>query len=124
MLDTIHVETDGGSGLARTQSWLSRHRGQSVQLDRTRLLELGVPISGAGAVLVAVTVRDGDPATTQLGGVVRAIASRTGRDAVRLIFDGRSPAHLELDRAESVATKILSAISRLVGEDSPDQAVA
>ena len=49
---------------------MSRHRGQTLDLDRTGQLEFGVPISAARAVLVAVTLQDGDPTTTRLGVVV------------------------------------------------------
>jgi hypothetical protein len=123
MADVIRIETDGATGLARTQAWLSRHRGQSIDLDRTRQLEFGVPISGAGAVLVAVTVGDGE-SRPQLGGVVRAIATRGEGEVIRLVFEGRSPAHLEPDDAQSMAVDLLAVISRLVEEDDLTEEVA
>ncbi len=84
MLEGIRIEVEGPSDLPRMQDWLSRHRGQTLELDRARQLEFGVPISAARAVLVAVTLQDGDPTTTQLGGVVRAIANRSLAEPVRL----------------------------------------
>ena len=117
------MESDSTVDLARTTAWLSRHRGKSVELDSTRQVGLGVPISGAGAVLIAVTVEDGDSAAPQLGGVVRVIASRGDSQLVRLVFEGRSPAHLAGDAARSVAEELLGAISRLV-DGELDDAVA
>ena len=106
------------------QEWLSRHRGQTLELDRARQLEFGVPISAAGAVLVAVTLQDGDPTTTQLGGVVRAIANRSVADPVRLVFEGRSPSHLRPKDAETAASEMLDTISRLVADGGSPQAQA
>ena len=98
------------------QDWLSRHRGQTLELDRARQLEFGVPISAARAVLVAVTLQD--------GGVVRAIANRSLAEPVRLVFEGRSPAHLQPEDAETAASELLDTISRLVVEDEPVAEVA
>ena len=117
MPDVIRIETDAPTGLPRTHAWLSRHRGRSIDLDRTRQVEFGVPISGAGAVLVAVTVGDGESGTPQLGGVVRAIAAPGDAAVVRLVFEGRSPAHLEVDDALSMARNVLRAITRLVDDE-------
>jgi len=106
------------------QDWLSRHRGQTLDLDRTRQLEFGVPISAARAVLVAVTLQDGEPSATQLGGVVRAIANRSESQPVRLVFEGRSPAHLQPEAAATAASQLLGTISRLVAQDEQTEAVA
>ncbi len=106
------------------QEWLSRHRGQTLDLGRTRQLEFGVPISAARAVLVAVTLQDGEGTTTRLGGVVRAIANRSESQPVRLVFEGRSPAHLQPEDAASAASELLGTISRLVAEDEPVAEVA
>ena len=106
------------------QEWLSRHRGQTLELDRTRQLEFGVPISAARAVLVAVTLQDGDPNVAQLGGVVRAIANRSESEPVRLVFEGRSPAHLQPGDAATAASELLGTISRLVAEDETVAEVA
>ena len=99
-------------------------RAQTLELDRARQLEFGVPVSAAGAVLVAVTLQDGDPMTAQLGGVVRAIANRSLAEPVRLVFEGRSPAHLQPEDAETAASELLDTISRLVVEDEPVAEVA
>src|SRR5689334_1047321 len=117
MAEQIRFEADGAADLARTRSWLSRHRGESVELERDRQVELGVPIAGAGAVLVAVTVQDGEAGAPQLGGVMRAIASRGEREPVRLVFEGRSPALLARDEAQAVAVDVLALISRLIEEE-------
>jgi len=124
ILEGIRIEVEGPSDLPRMQDWLSRHRGQTLELDRARQLEFGVPISAARAVLVAVTLQDGDPTTTQLGGVVRAIANRSLAEPVRLVFEGRSPAHLQPEDAETAASELLDTISRLVVEDEPVAEVA
>ena len=116
-MNTIRTEAEGTNDLNHVSQWLSRHRGQTVELDRTKQLEFVVPISAACAVLVAVTLQaDGAPAP-QLGGVVRAISNRTEGEPVRLVFEGRSPAHLSREEALSVATELLGAISELVGDD-------
>ncbi len=121
MSKAIRIESDSTVDLARATAWLSRHRGQSVELDEARQIELGVPVAGAGAVLVAVTVQDGDSAAPQLGGVVRAIGNRGVGQVMRLVFEGRSPAHLEQDAARSVAVELLGAISRLVDDEIEDE---
>jgi len=58
-MSAIRTESDGANDLARVYLWLSRHRGQSVELDRGSRLELGVPISGARAVIVGVALHPG-----------------------------------------------------------------
>jgi len=123
-LEGIRIEVEGPSDLPRMQEWLSRHRGQTLDLGRTRQLEFGVPISAARAVLVAVTLQDGEGTTTRLGGVVRAIANRSESQPVRLVFEGRSPAHLQPEDAASAASELLGTISRLVAEDEPVAEVA
>ena len=75
-MSTIRIETDGTSDLARVYLWLTRHRGQAVELDRNKRLVFGVPITGARAVIVAVSLQDDRRPGTQLGGVMRAISSR------------------------------------------------
>ena len=117
ILQGIRIEVEGPGDLPRMQEWLSRHRGQTLELDRARQLEFGVPISAARAVLVAVTLQDGDRTTTRLGGVVRAIANRSVADPVRLVFEGRSPSHLQPKDAETAASEVLGTISRLIAEE-------
>lgn len=123
-MEGIRTETSAPTDLAHAQQWLSRHRGQVVDLDPARQLELGVPITGARAVLVAVTLQsDGDQAP-ELGGVVRAIANRSEDEPIRLVFEGRSPAHLAQADAQSAASKLLVAISDLLAEDDAVAEVA
>ena len=69
-------------------------------------------------------LQDGDPSIAQLGGVVRAIANRTESQPVRLVFEGRSPAHLQPADAEAAASQLLGTISRLVTEDETIAEVA
>ena len=56
--------------------------------------------------------------------VVRAIASRSESQPVRLVFEGRSPSYLEPGDAATAASELLEAISRLVGQDEQSEAVA
>jgi hypothetical protein len=123
MSNGIRIETAATTDLTHAQDWLSRHRGQTFELDRSRQLELGVPISAPRAVLVAVTLQDGGT-TPQIGGVVRAIASRSDGDPVRLVFEGRSPAHLPAEEARSEALQMLDAMSGLMAEDESVAQVA
>ena len=123
-MDAIRTKALGMSDLARAQHWLSRHRGQVVDLDRTRQLQFGVPIKSASAVLVAVTLQGSGDQTPELGGVVRAIANRSNGEPVRLVFEGRSPAHLPPADAESAASKLLLAISELLAEGDAEAEVA
>lgn len=124
MTNGIRIEGFAGADFGRVHDWLSRHRGQTVELDRTTHVELGVPINGAGAVLVAVTVQDGGSASPAIGGVVRAIAGRHEGEPVRLVFEGRSPARTPNDGAESEAARMLVLISNLLTEDEPVTQVA
>ena len=123
-MSTIRIETDGSSDLARVYLWLTRHRGQAIELDRTKRLVFGVPISGARAVIVAVSLQDDRRPGTQLGGVMRAISSRVDTDPVRLVFEGRSPGGLTPSEAERVATRILDAISHQIAADDVVENVA
>jgi len=123
-MSTIRIETDGTSDLASVYLWLTRHRGQAVDLDRTKRLVFGVPISGARAVIVAVSLQDDRRPGTQLGGVMRAISSRVDTEPVRLVFEGRSPGGLMPDEAEGVATRILQTISEQIASDGLVENVA
>src|SRR5438309_10049765 len=111
-MSTIRIETYGTSDLARVYLWLTRHRGQAVELDRNKRLVFGVPISGARAVIVAVSLQDDRRPGTQLGGVMRAISSRIDSEPVRLVFEGRSPGGLTPDATERVATGVRQAMSQ------------
>ena len=112
-----HASTLQLRELARVHGWLSRHRGQTLDLDHAQSLVLGVPISAARAVLVAVALHADGEVVPRLGGVVRAISNRTPGEPVRLVFEGRSPAHLPPSEAEVAASLLLGSISDLVAED-------
>ena len=114
---TIRIETDGASDLGRVHHWLTRHRGEVVNLDGTRRLALGTPISGARAVIIAAVVQDDAHPGPQIGGVVRALSNRSDFEPVRLVFEGRSPAGLPREEAEATAMAILERISWLVVDD-------
>ena len=120
MTNGIRIEGFAGADFGRVHDWLSRHRGQTVELDQTKHLELGVPINGAGAVMVPVTVQDAESRSGAMGGVVRAIAGRQGGEPVRLVFEGHSPN----EEAESDAARLLILISNLLNEDEPVAQVA
>src|SRR5207237_10338047 len=105
-MSTIRIETYGTSDLARVYLWLTRHRGQAVELDRNKRLVFAVPISGARAVIVAVSLQDDRRRGTHLGGVMRAISSRIDTAPVRLVFEGRSPGAHTPDDAGGAATRL------------------
>lgn len=123
-MGTIRIETDGINDLARVHRWMALHRGQVVQLDASRRLTLGVPISGAGAVIVAAVLEDERHDQTQLGGVLRAVASRSPAEPVHLVFEGRSPAGLMADDAGSVAAALLHDIDSRIAADEIEPMVA
>lgn len=114
---TIKVEADGANDLDHVLLWLSQHRGQIVELDDTKRLALGVPISGARAVIVAAVLQDDSRPGPQLGGVLRALSNRSVAEPVRLVFEGRSAGGLTPAEAEAVATQVLDRISELVADD-------
>lgn len=107
----------GTSALGRVRDWLSRHRGQTVVIDRAQSLVLGAPISAPRAVLVAVALETDGESTPRLGGVVRAISNRAPDQPARLVFEGRSPAHLAPHDAEREALVLLGSISDLVANE-------
>jgi len=109
----IRIETEAGTDLAHVQGWFSAHRGQKITFDRERRIELGAPISGARAVLVAVTLENSDASAPELGGVVRALAAGRGEEPALLVFEGRSPAHIPDDDARAAAAGVLELISNL-----------
>ena len=115
---TIRIEHDGASDLASVHLWLARHRGEVIALDERRRLELGTPISGARAVIVAAVLQDDDHAGPKLGGVLRAISSRTDGEPVRFVFDGRSPGGLSREQAETLAAELLEQVdSQIAGDE-------
>jgi hypothetical protein len=116
-MSTIRIEREGNSNLSRVYLWLTRHRGQVIELDPTRRLSLGVPISGARAVIVAAVLEDDKRPQTHLGGVLRAVSNRTATEPVRLVFDGRFLGGLRRDEAEVEAAGILERMSELLAED-------
>ena len=111
----IHIEAEAATDLAHVQDWFAAHRGQSVELDRDRRIELGAPILGARSVLVAVTMHSADAHAPDLGGVVRALASPHSDKPALLVFEGRSPAHLPDDHARFAAADMLEAIAGRAG---------
>ncbi|HEY0829735.1 MAG TPA: hypothetical protein VGE99_01250 [Candidatus Dormibacteraeota bacterium] len=123
-MGTIRIETDGAGDLSQVYRWFARHRGGVVELDQTRRLALGIPITGARAVIVAVTLQDQRRPRPELGGVVRAISNRTNLEPVRLVFEGRSPAGLPRNEAEAMATEVLAAVSRSMTTDDLVERVA
>lgn len=116
-MSAIRIETDGTSDLATVYLWLSQHRGQILEIDRTKRLTFGVPISGARAVIVAVVLQDDGRPGPQLGGVLRAISSRTDAEPVRLVFEGRSPAGFDHAEAQLLAAEIVDRISEQIAAD-------
>jgi len=111
-MSTIRIEAEGPGGMLQVYEWFTRHRGSIVELDRSRRLGFGIPIVGARAVIVAVTLQDERQPRPQLGGVVRAISNRTDLGPVHLVFEGRSPIGMPSDEAEALATEILDIVSK------------
>ena len=109
-MDTIRIETDQASGMSHINGWLSRHRNGVVRLDSDRNLTLGVPITGARAVIVAAVLDNG------VGGVLRALSNFSGRP-VRLVFDIRSRGGLEAEAVRRVGAEALDSISCQIGEE-------
>jgi len=108
-MGAIRIETDGAGGMDKVYSWLARHRGQVIELDAEQKLRLGVPISGARAVIIAAVLGNG------VGGVLRALSNLTG--SVRLVFEIRSRAGLNADQVRAIGTDALDAIARQIAED-------
>ena len=113
MTGGIHIEAQAATDVERVHDWFSAHRGQRIALDPERRVELGTPISGARAVLVAVTVQTAEATAPELGGVVRALAGRRSEEPALLVFEGRSPAHMRDEDARLAAAELLAAISSL-----------
>jgi hypothetical protein len=116
-MSTIRIETDAASDLASVHMWLAQHRGKIVSLDENTRVMLGVPISGARAVIVAAVVHDDAHPGPQLGGVLRAVSSRTDGEPARLVFEGRSPGGLSREQAETAATELLEHVNRQIAGD-------
>ena len=123
-MGAIRIEADGTSDLARAHQWMTRHRGQVVQLDGTRQLRLGVPITGARAVIVAAVLEAQSRHEPQLGGVLRALSSRTSAEPVRLVFEGRSPGGLTPGETETVAAALLKDVDAQIASDELEAKVA
>src|SRR5262252_865459 len=104
-MGAIRIEVDGGNDMTQVYSWLSRNRGQVVSLDGERRVTLGVPISGARAVIVAAVLENG------MGGVLRAVSHPAG-GAARLVFDVRSRGGLEREVVREIGEEVVEAISR------------
>lgn len=106
-MDTIRLEADAATEMSEVYLWLTRHRGQVVELQTNRNLTLGVPISGARAVIVAAVLDNG------VGGVLRALSNPSG-PPIRLVFDIRAKGGLEADEVRTVGAETLDAISRQI----------
>lgn len=109
-MGVIRIEADGASDMSEVYAWLSRHRNQVVPIDSDRNLSLGVPITGARAVLVAAVLDNG------IGGVMRALTNLAGRP-IRLIFDVRARAGLAPDEVRVMGARVLDSISRQIAEE-------
>jgi len=109
-MGTIRIEADADSEMSRVYRWLANHRGQVVPLDADKTLTLGVPISGARAVIIAAALNNG------VGGVLRALANLTG-PPIRFVFDIRSRAGLDAGEVRAIGAEALVAISRQIAED-------
>lgn len=116
-MNEVRIEIDGPTDLASVYRWLSQRRGQVIELDTNRRLALGVPISGARAVIVAALLQDDTRPGPQLGGVVRALSSQVHAAPVRLAFEGRSPSGLSPEDAQIVAAGVLDAITQQIESD-------
>jgi hypothetical protein len=116
-MGTIRIEADGASEMSRVYRWLANHRGQVVPLDTDTTLTLGVPISGARAVIIAAVLSNG------VGGVLRALASLTG-PPIRFVFDIRAKAGLDTNEVRAIGAEALDAISRQIAEDDVVSQVA
>lgn len=110
-MSTIRIEADGAVDLSRTYLWLSRHRGQAIELDAGHRLTLGVPISGARAVIVAAVLDNG------VGGVLRALSNPRG-GGVRVVFDVRSRGGLDIDAVQALGAEVVEGVSKqITGDD-------
>jgi hypothetical protein len=123
-MSTIRIEVDGAGDLSEVYRWFTQHRGGVVELDRTRRLSFGIPITGARAVIVAVTLQDERRLGPQMGGVVRAISNRTSLEPVRMVFEGRSPIGVARSEAEAMAMEILETVSKRMTTGEPAERVA
>lgn len=116
-MGAIRIEADGGNAMADTYSWFSRHRNQVVTLDSQRSVRLGVPISGARAVIVAAVLDNG------IGGVLRALVNLTG-PPIRLVFDVRARGGLGAEDVRIAGAEALDSISRQISEEESISRVA
>lgn len=123
-MSTIRIEAEGTSDLGRVHAWMDQHRGAVVQLDATKRLQLGTPISGARAVIVSAVLQDDARPGPQLGGVVRVLSNPTGVEPARLVFEGRSPAGLTSDEAEAAAAELLREFDARIATDTIESMVA
>lgn len=117
-MSTVRLEFDGTNDLASIYWWLSQHRGEVLELDRGRRLILGVPISGARAVIVAVVLQDDLHPGPPIGGVLRALSNRADSEPARLVFEGRSPSGLSSDESNRIAAEVVDVISQQIASDS------
>lgn len=123
-MSTIRVEGGETTALSQVYVWLSQHRGQVVELGGSKRLALGVPISGARAVIVAADVEDGSRSGPRLGGVLRALSHVERKDPVRLVFDVRSTGGLDASTVEQVGSEVLQSVAALIADSEPAAKVA
>lgn len=120
----IRIEADGTSNWTRVYLWLSRHRQQQIELDQSRRIALGTPISGARAVIIGVALQDDERPGSEVGGVVRAISNRADDAPVKLVFEGRSAGNVSPDQAKALAAQILDVITEQISADGLYEDVA
>ena len=109
-VDTIRIEADETVAMPQVYSWLNRHRNDVVTVGPERKLKLGVPISGARAVIIAAVVDSG------IGGMLRALSNLSG-PPVRLVFDIRSKGGRPAEEIRAVGSEVLDSISRQIAEE-------
>lgn len=117
-MSTMRLTADSASDLYRVYLWLSRHRGQSVDLGDGRRLSLGVPISGARSAIVPAAVEGG------IGGVVRAIATADQTRPVRFFFDVRATHGLDPAGVQADGAEVLRALSSQIADADVFEQVA
>jgi hypothetical protein len=118
-MGNLRVEADGISNLADVHRWMSDHRGQVVELDGHRRLALGLPISGARAVIVPTLLQDDAHPGPQLRGVLRALVSGDGRAPVKMVFDVASRGAFDHSTVREVGSDVLHSVSVLVAGSGP-----
>ncbi len=123
-MGTIRVETGGTSNVADVYRWLSDHRGQVVDLDEQKRIALGIPISGARAVIVAAVVQDDTRPGPQLRGTLRALSTADDREPARMIFDVRATGAVDSSTVRELGSGVLQSVTALVSRSEALSTVA